>query len=296
VPRAEAAEETSSQPVADAAQDLRSQPGDVAPGPTADGALLTQPSLTPEPVPPAATVPVRQDWWLLLPWLSAALFSGALAAFLIYRRRSLAALETVGELETFVPPEPVSPGPTPSPERRVSAPSATGGIVSARLRPAIDLELSPTRCVIDERQATVEFTLVAMNSGNAPARDVRVEVALVNAGPAQDREIAAFFEAPAGVGDPLEIIPPMRSIRLDSRVTMPIDQVRAFEVAGRKLFVPMLAFNALYRWSGGDGQTSLSYLVGRDGKGEKLAPFRMDLGPRIFRGLGARPHHLQVRR
>ena len=150
--------------------------------------------------------------------------------------------------------------------------------------------------MIDQQQATIEFTITAMNSGSAPARDVRIEVALVNAGPAQDQEIGRFFQQPAGVGEPLEIIPPMRSMQLNSRVSMPLDQVRAFEAAGRKLFVPLLAFNVLFRWSGGEGQTSVSYLVGREGAGEKMSPFRLDLGPRIFRGLGARPHHMQVRR
>jgi len=57
----------------------------------------------------------------------------------------------------------------------------------------------------------------------------------------------------------------------------------------------LIGFNALYRWSGGDGQTSNSYLLGRETKSEKLAPFRLDLGPRIFRGLGARQHSLSVR-
>jgi hypothetical protein len=52
--------------------------------------------------------------------------------------------------------------------------------------------------------------------------------------------------------------------------------------------VPLIAMNALYRWSGGEGQTSVSYLLGRDIKGEKMAPFRLDLGPRLFRGVGAR--------
>ena len=42
------------------------------------------------------------------------------------------------------------------------------------------------------------------------------------------------------------------------------------------------------QWSAGEGQTSVAYLVGRDTKGEKMAPFRLDLGPRIFRGVGAR--------
>jgi hypothetical protein len=51
----------------------------------------------------------------------------------------------------------------------------------------------------------------------------------------------------------------------------------------------MLALNALYKWSSGsEGQTSASYLLGRDTQGEKLAPFRLDLGPRLFRAVGAR--------
>ena len=82
---------------------------------------------------------------------------------------------------------------------------------------------------------------------------------------------------------------------MKSAVSLTRDQMRQFEVAGRRLFVPLIGFNALYRWSGGDGQTSASYLLGRDTKSEKLAPFRLDLGPRIFRGLGARQHSVGVR-
>jgi len=60
--------------------------------------------------------------------------------------------------------------------------------------------------------------------------------------------------------------------------------------------VPLIAFNALYSWSGGEGQTSASYLLGRDTKSEKLAPFRLDLGPRIVRSVGARPLPIAVRK
>jgi hypothetical protein len=54
------------------------------------------------------------------------------------------------------------------------------------------------------------------------------------------------------------------------------------------VLVPVLAFNTLYSWGGSAGQSSASYLLGRDRNGEKLSPFRLDLGPRVFRGLGAR--------
>ena len=60
--------------------------------------------------------------------------------------------------------------------------------------------------------------------------------------------------------------------------------------------MPTVGFNAVYRWAGGEGQTSASFLIGRETKGEKMAPFRLDRGPRIFRGLGARLHTVGVRK
>jgi hypothetical protein len=52
--------------------------------------------------------------------------------------------------------------------------------------------------------------------------------------------------------------------------------------------VPVIAFNALYEWSGGKGQTSAAYLVGRETSGDKLGPVRLDQGAREVRKLSAR--------
>jgi hypothetical protein len=280
-----------------------SQPLEAAPAPEAEGSFFSQPAAGPIAVPPEATAPVEQSNWELLPWFLLALLGASGAAYLLYRQRSRTATAGTGNaLARTNPTPPVAPlhsrlpPAAPRADKPADVKANGGGIVSTRLRPSLELVLSPVRCVVDDQQATVEFTVTALNSGNAPARDVRIEVALINAGPAQDREIGRFFEQPAGVGEPLEVIPPMRSIQLNSRVSMPLAQVRAIEAGGRRLFVPLLAFNALFRWSGGEGQTSQSYLVGREGEGAKMAPFRLDLGPRIFRNLGARPHHMQVRR
>jgi hypothetical protein len=92
------------------------------------------------------------------------------------------------------------------------------------------------------------------------------------------------------------VIPPRQRINVNTAVFLARDQVQPITIEGRPLFVPMIAFNTLYRWSGGEGQTSASYLVGKETQGDKLAPFRLDLGPRIFRGLGAREHQLRVRK
>jgi hypothetical protein len=168
-------------------------------------------------------------------------------------------------------------------------------LVSSRLRPWIELGLQPLRCIVEDHQVTVEFELELFNSGNAPARGVLAEASVFNAGPAQDEEIGAFIARPVGEGERLETLPPLQRMNLKTQVVVPRASVQVFEVGGRQVFVPLIAFNALYQWSGGDGQTSASYLLGRDTKGDKLAPFRLDLGPRVFRGLAARPLPLGLR-
>jgi|GEM_PF-896798 len=196
-------------------------------------------------------------------------------------------------------PDPFAPNPAPAP----ALPPRPIGIVSSRLRPWLDIRFIPSRAVIDEAQASVQFDVTVTNSGGAPARNVLVEGVMINAGAEQDIELSQFFEAPAGAGERIDSIPPMGSVELKSAVSLPLDQVRAYDVNGRKLFVPVIAFNAVYEWSGGTGQSSASFLLGRSGSGEadgdgssRMAPLRLDLGPRLFRDLDARRHTLGVRR
>jgi hypothetical protein len=112
----------------------------------------------------------------------------------------------------------------------------------------------------------------------------------------QDQQIRLFFENPVGKGDRMPVIAPMQRMTVNSAVFLLRDQVRPIEIEGRQLFVPMIAFNALYGWGRASGQSSASYLVGKTTGGEKLAPFRLDLGPRIFRNLDAREHELRLRK
>jgi hypothetical protein len=235
---------------------------------------------------------------LLWPWLLAALALAGAGAFLFWRNRSREALAGAAGFDAFVAPEAVAPprpAPAPVPAPAPPKPSTPMGIVSTRLRPWIDLIFSPVRFVIDNDVVTIEFELGVQNSGNAPARGVLVEASLFNAGQDQERDLRAFFEAPVAKGERIAAIPPLKTVAVRTKVTVPRSSVQVFDVGGRQVIVPLIAFNALYGWSGGDGQTSHSYLLGRDSKGEKMAPFRLDLGPRVFRGIAARQLPAAVR-
>ena len=265
---------------------------------TAEAPAAITADFAPAPVAPGHSFP-------LWPWLLAALALGAGGAFLFWRNRSREAFAGGPVIDAFVAPEPspvprpapapaaprAAPAPTPAPSL-APAPRAGAGVVSSSLRPWIDIGFQPTRCVLDNDKVVVEFELELFNSGSQPARAVRVDVALFNAGNDQDEQIGAFIANPVGAGESIDI-PPLKRVGLKAQVAIARTEVKAYEIAGRQVFLPVVAFNALY---GANGQTSATYLLGRDTKGEKLGPFRIDAGPRIFRGVAARELPTGLRR
>jgi len=284
VPAQESQQPAASAPAGDAAADAAPVPVDVSAGTSSHG-------------------------FPILAWLIAALVAAAAAAwFFLFRNRpreSYAGFsfdlapspQPAPELPERPRTVPLPKGTKPeSPESKTVRPTPAAGVVSTRLRPWLEIEFKPDRGVVDENRAAIAFEIFVSNTGKVPARDVLLEASLFNAGPVQDEQIQLFFDNPVAKGDRIPMIPPGQRINVNTAVFMARDQVQPIEIEGRPLFVPMIAFNALYRWSGGEGRTSVSYLVGKETNSDKLAPFRLDLGPRIFRGLGAREHQLRVRK
>ncbi len=237
-----------------------------------------------------------------LPWLIAALAVAGGVLFFLWQRRPREAFAGASQFDLFVPPAP-EPAPAPRPPVKAAPPPVAPlppqvaeepkpktpvGIVSSRLRPSLEIGVQPLRCVVDDTPVTIEFELDLFNAGSAPARAVLAEATLFNPGATQEQELSAFFSNPIGAGNRLDAIPPLKRITLTSQVVAPRAAIQEYELAGRKSFVPVIAFNALYEWSGGKGQTSAAYLVGRETAGEKLGPVRLDQGSREVRKLGAR--------
>lgn len=255
--------------------------------PAAPASLPTVPAETPVDLAPEQSLS-------LWPWLLAAVALGLGGAFLFWRRSSREAYAGGPQVDEFVVPElapqPRAPIPPPPP----AAHPQPVGFVSSRMRPWIEVGFQPLRCIVEEQGVTFEFELELFNSGNAPARDILIQANAFNASPTQDQEIAAFFGS-SGQGERVPVIPPLQRISIRPQFGMPLEQIRVLEAGDRRVFVPLMAFNAVYAWVGGAGQTGAAYLVGRDTKGEKLAPFRLDLGPRVFRGLAALALPISVR-
>jgi hypothetical protein len=271
-----------------------------SPPPIASSPLAEEPSTA-----PATLAPERH--LLLWPWLLAAFVAAGAAAFFLLRHRSRHAFAGGPQIDMFAAPEPApappaappvakAPQPAPAPTPPKPASSVPGGIVSTGLRPWVEVAMNPLRCIVEDAHVTFEFELELFNSGTAVARDILVEAMAFNAGPTQEQDIGMFFAKPAGEGDRIEGIPPLQRMTLKTQVVAPRENVQVLEAGGRQVFVPLLAFNALYGWNGREGQTSVSYLLGRDTKSDKMAPFRLDLGPRLFRDVGACPLPTVIRR
>jgi hypothetical protein len=281
--------------------------------PPAPQPTIASPAPANTPRSPAEDAPEHRISFF--PWLIAGLLLSAGTIFFLWRRRPRQSLAGAGEFDLFAAPEPepeaaAAPGlrwmpppaaaePPAAPARAATPPKPAhdpaGGIVATRLRPSLEIGVRPLRCLVEDSQVTLEFELDLFNAGTAPARAILAEASLLNAGATQDQELAAFFSRPAPAGDPLEAIAPMKRMTMTSRVIAPRGAIQEYDLGGRKSFVPLIAFNALYEWSSGKGQTSAAYLVGRETNGEKLGPLRLDSGAREVRGLGARTLPVGVR-
>jgi hypothetical protein len=268
---------------------------------SATPAAIARPGLAP-PADPAPAPFEPEDKVLLWPWLLLALVIGAGGAALLWRRRSREAFAGGPQVDAFVAPEPqpapraAAPKPAPPPPHVAPPePPKPVGIVSSRLRPWLDLTFAPIGCIVDDDRVTIEFEIQLSNSGSAPARDILVEASLFNAGANQEQDIGAFFARPLGQGERIEVMAPLQQVSIRTSLVAPRQNIQIFEMGGRKVFVPLAAFNVLYRSPSGSGQTSAAYLLGRETKSDKLGPLRADLGPRTFTGLGIRPLPIGVR-
>jgi hypothetical protein len=256
------------------------QPAPVTPQPAAE------PSHAPEPAPGAAAAGTAESlpWWT---YVAGGLLV-ALAAFVWWRRRQ------ASQLRTFALAEETEDMPVPQPSPpRVPRPDPVP-------RPWIELDLVAERATADAKESVVEFALTIRNSGGSTAHNVRLQAKLICGTLAQDEEIAAFQRLKPGEHRtiPVPDLPAGEEISIKGRVDIKGEELKALRVEQRLLFIPLVAVNAFYEWSGArTGQTSKSFLVGREkpDPAERMAPFRLDLGPRVYRTVGQRPYKIQKR-
>ncbi|WP_416462316.1 hypothetical protein [Sphingomonas sp. VDB2] len=293
-----------------AATPAQPAPDDAPANASAAGAPTLQPPPTPatnatdSPEPAAAPAPAAEDASpLSLPWIIGGLLALAVlaAAFLLRRRRPTA--EPLAEPAAEPLADPVAlPAAPPPPADTVrltpAAPATARAPASAPAeRPWLDMDMTVSQARYSLMGVTISYSLILHNRGDRPAQDVLVRGILGNGGAQQQALLNGFFTGDDGL--PLHSAVSIASgetLQLAGELRLSPDQIVPVTMGQRSLLIPLAAFDAAYRWGPQDGdpveqgRTARAFIVGQEQEppAERLAPLRLDQGPRQYRRPAAR--------
>jgi hypothetical protein len=291
----------------------RSPPAAAQPQPEAPSATREAPAFEPAPPPaanavepapssPAPAPVVQEEGGSALPWiLGVAVALAALAAGFLFVRRRKAALPpepaVVAEPQPAPPPRPTPVAkPTPPPPTAPTPAPASPAAPEAD-RPWLDMDLGITQARFSLLGVTVSYSLTLHNRGERPAREVMVRGVLGNGGAQQQALLEGFFAGQDGL--PLHsvvAIAPGETQSLSGELRLSPDQIVPVTMGQRSLLIPIAAFDAAYLWgdqdgeAAGHGRTARAFVVGQEQEppADRLAPLRLDQGPRQYRRPAAR--------
>lgn len=149
--------------------------------------------------------------------------------------------------------------------------------------------------------ATIDYILTLRNRGNRAADDLLVRTLIANADAHQQQTLQQFFAGTLGLPSHSVVsVAPGESHRLTSQLRLLPDQIAPVQMGERSLLIPLVAFDVQYRWNGADrdghGRSARAFIVGQEKSppADRLAPFRLDMGPRQFRTPGSRATALEL--
>lgn len=271
------------------------------PLPQADASAA--PSLAPEPETAPSGAPVVStpnsneptgDW---LWWIGGGALALAAIALAVWARRRNTAVpaEILAEepeatlRETPAPtPQPVSvPGPAPTPLPPPPAPTAPP--TAAR---GLVLTLEAVRLGATLVNTTLAYRLTATNAGPDALSDIAISGDMTAA------HASRSMEEQLGIAGPelppmgrIERLGPGESAVLEGEFRLPLAAVTPIRHGQAQLFVPVARFDA---WASDSAHRAVSaraaFLVGQDNAkaSDRLQPFRLDLGPRVWDAIGQR--------
>ncbi|WP_327753104.1 hypothetical protein VVT58_11545 [Sphingobium sp. SJ10-10] len=254
------------------------------------------------PAPQVAPLAPAEEPAANWPWIAApAGVALLIGAFLWLRRRKPEEVE-----EAYYEPEPAPPPPAPRPAQPKAAPvpppapAKPEPAPAATDRPWLDLAMDVQAARLTLMGATIGYMLTLHNRGTQTAEDILVRSLIANADAQQQALFQQFFAGETGLPvHSIVSIAPGETQRLTGEMRLNAQEIAAIQMGQRALLIPLIAFDAQYRWTGGSegiGRTGRAFIVGEEQSPpvERLSPFRLDLGPRQYRTPGSRATALSL--
>ena len=213
-------------------------------------------------------------WWLV----GLGVIAVAVIAFALGRRGRAGDVRTEDAY--------AEPAPRPVADRLPVAPVTVPPIA----KPALDIDLRPTRAGLNMMSAVVEGELSLTNASDQPMTAIRLAATLLAAHRDQDVELVAALDQPIGrPAVPAFALAPGETRTV--RIVAPLARsgIRPMTAAGRPILVPLVAVGGTFAQDGVDHRIARAFVVGveRDGSA-KLAPIWLDVAPRMYDTVAAR--------
>ncbi|MFC4293152.1 hypothetical protein ACFOWX_12065 [Sphingorhabdus arenilitoris] len=255
----------------------------------------------------AANAEAGWPLWEMIAVLMALALAGI--AVLFWRRRSTRSragdhIDDRSAPPAPAPTEPVRPASSAPPEtplpRSLAKPltvpaflsdGAQADSVTPAEAPILDAAFTPIKATISLANLTIKGALKLTNNGETAARNITLRTSIISASEDQEQAIAAFHAGsqppPNSIGDAAAA----EIIQLEIDLIIPLHELKTYALQERRLFVPIVLVNIGYGPQAARQELRLSCLIGREAvpPQPKMAPFRLDLGPRSFAPLGQRP-------
>ena len=270
----------------------------------------TEPEATPEEVlspleaKPPSTLPapviateVERDKPALPYWQIAAALAAlgllAMIAFWVRRIRGTAP-EYVSDLPELQP-EPVmdvEPTPTITPD---SSSTPTLAVAAEPIRNAIiAIRFVPEKATVTFATLTIKGQLQVSNEGTAGVHDMQLRAGLISASHQQQEAASQFFSTARNIiPNSMGNAKAGETIGMELELLVSLSEMQSFPLGDQRLLVPIILATIEYRT---DDQTTpqhaeIACMIGRESTPPKakMGPLRLDLGPRSFAPLGARP-------
>lgn len=155
----------------------------------------------------------------------------------------------------------------------------------------VEAEFTPIKATISLANLTIKGALNLANKGSVAAQDIAVRTSIISASENVDQAISAFHSGGVPPANHIGDAGSGEVIKMEIDLIIPLHELKTYALREQKLFVPIVLVNIGYGLQSARQELFLSCLIGREliPPRPKMAPFRLDLGPRSITPLGQRP-------